>query len=111
MIGSSGPLVLGHTTPHVFGMFEMRLIRVDVNGIELDDIGRMIRADLSFTLKQGNKKKFKKQSAQFPGESAKAVLRFWCENPSELPKQYESAVKISPDKNVKKLWKKRRDKK
>ncbi len=65
----------------------------------------------TFTLTQVNKKKFKKQSAQFPGESAKEILRFWCENPDELPKQYESAVKISPDKNVKKLWKKRRDKK
>ncbi len=111
MIGSSGPLVLGRTYagansyPRVFGQFQMQLTEVKVNNVELDDFGRMLKADVDFTLTQ-SKKKAKKVANKFPGQSAKEVLKFWCENPDELPKQYESAVKISPDKNVKKMWKK-----
>lgn len=117
MIGSSGPLVLGRTSPtagsypRVFGVYEMRLTKVGVDGVMLDNLGRMLSATVSFTLTQIKKKKFKKQSAKFPGQSAKEVLKFWCENPKELPKQYESAVKISPDPNVKKMWKKKREEK
>ena len=113
MIGSSGPLVLGRTHPtagsypRVFGMYEMRLTKVSVNSVELDNFGRMLSATVNFTLTEIKKKKFKQQSAKFPGQSAKEVLKFWVENPKEIPKQYESAVKISPDPNVKKMWKKR----
>ncbi len=113
MIGSSGPLVLGRThptansAPRVFGMYEMRLTKVGVDGMTFDDLGRAMSATVNFTLTQVKKKKFKKQSAKFPGQSAKEILKFWCENPDEIPKQYESAVKISPDRNVKKMWKKR----
>lgn len=115
MIGSSGPLVLGRTYPgansypRVFGKYEMQLTKVDVNNVELDDLGRMMKAEVGFTLTQTKKKKVKKTSNKFPGQSAKEILKFWCENPDEIPKQYESAVKISPDRNVKKMWKKRKE--
>ncbi len=115
MIGSTGPLVFGRTHPtansypRVFGMFDMRLTEVAVSGVAFDDLGRMLSATVNFTLKQVKKKKFRKQAAKFPGESAKEVLRFWTENPKQIPKEYESAVKMSPDKNVKEMWKKRKE--
>lgn len=117
MIGSTGPLVLGRTHPtagsypRVFGVYEMRLTKVAVDGVTLDNLGRMLSATVTFTLTQLKKKKFKQQAAKFPGQSAKEVLKFWCENPGEIPKQYESAVKISPDPNVKKMWKKKQEEK
>jgi len=115
MIGSSGPLVLGRTYPgtnaypRVFGKYEMQLTKVDVSAVEFDNLGRWLKADVAFTLTQTKSKKVKKASNKFPGQSAKEVLKFWVENPDEIPKQYESAVKISPDPNVKKMWKKRKE--
>ena len=88
----------------------MQLTKVAVDGVQVDDLGRMTCATVGFTLTQA-KKKIKKQSNKFPGQSAKEILKFWVENPDELPKQYESAVKISPDPWVKKLWKKKKEEK
>ena len=115
MVGASGPLVIGRVKegisdayPRVFGEYEMQLTKASVSNVEIDELGRMIKAVVSFTLTETKGKKVKKAATQHPGASAKAIFQYWKENPTDLPKRYLSAVKVSPTKAAKKALKNRK---
>ena len=68
----------------------------------------MTKAIVSFTLKQTKGKKVKKKAAEYPGESAKAIMQYWKQNPEDVPKRFVSALKVSPTKAAKKILKLRK---
>jgi hypothetical protein len=124
MIGCAGPLVLGRqryaadpitgeqrlvSYPRVLTVYQMQLTDVKIGSTELDELGRMTKATVDFTLKEATDKKIIKASIQFPGESAKELLKFWLEDPSKVPDEYWSALDVSPDPNVKAMVKQKKE--
>lgn len=95
MIGYSAPLVLGReypaqdpTTgewylaawPRIWGLFEMQLSKVQVSDTEMDELGRMTKATVRFTLTQTTQKAAIKASITSPGDATLLLLQNWVKN-------------------------------
>lgn len=112
MMGSSSPLVIGTeyydkvtgemtSWPRVLGVFQMQLTKIGVSNTELDDIGRMIKAEVSFTLKETTEEAVKKAAIQYPSAATLSYLQSWAKTPfiyTEVdPKTYTK--KTNPKKS------------
>lgn len=92
MMGSSSPLVVGTeyydkvtgemtSWPHVLGVFQMQLTKIKVSETELDDIGRMTKATVSFTLKETTDEAVKKAAISSPSAATLSYLQSWAKTP------------------------------
>jgi hypothetical protein len=112
MMGSSSPLVIGTeyydkvtgemtSWPHVIGVFQMQLTKISVSETELDDIGRMTKAKVAFTLTETTEEAVKKAAIQSPSAATLSYLQSWAKTPfiyTEVdPKTYTK--KTNPKKN------------
>ncbi len=95
MIGSCGPLIIGcdyyaedpqtgqiylASQPRILGVHQMQLTKMKVSETELDEIGRMTKATVQFTLKECTDAKVTKALAAFPGEKQKEMIAGWVAN-------------------------------
>jgi len=95
MIGYSAPLVLGREYyatdpktgqiylacyPRIWGIFEMQLTKVQVSDTELDELGRLTKATVKFTLSQTTNKAAIKASITSPGDATLLLLQNWVKN-------------------------------
>ncbi len=123
MIGYVGPLVIGceyfsedpqtgetylASYPRVLTSYNMQLKKVQVSSTELDEIGRIIKATVSFTLAETTDSKVIKACIAYPNDATKALLTTWVEDPSKVPDEYWSALKLSPDPHVKAMVKQKK---
>lgn len=112
MMGASSPLVIGTeyydkvtgemtSWPRVLGVFQMQLTKISVSNTELDDIGRMIKADVKFTLTETTDKNVKKAAISYPSAATLSYLQSWAKVPfiyTEVdPKTFTK--KTNPKKN------------
>jgi hypothetical protein len=92
MMGSSSPLVIGTeyydkvtgemtSWPRVLGVFQMQLTKISVSNTELDDIGRMTKADVKFTLSETTDKAVKKATISYPSAATLSYLQSWAKVP------------------------------
>lgn len=127
MIGYVGPLVIGceyfaedpktgetylAAYPRVLTSYNMQLKKVQVASTEMDEIGRLTKATVTFTLVETTDSKVIKACISYPNEATKAILTTWVEDPSKVPDEYWSALNSSPDPHVKAMVKQhKKDKK
>lgn len=92
MMGNSSPLVIGTeyydkvtgemtSWPHVLGVFQMQLTKITVSDTELDDIGRMTKAKVGFTLKETTDKAVQKAAISYPSAATLSYLQSWAKTP------------------------------
>ncbi len=120
MLGYVGPLVVGceffatdpqtgevymANYPRVLTIYQMQLKKIQVGSTEMDEIGRLTKATVSFTLAETQDQAIIKASLQNPSESMKKLLQLWVEDPSKVPESYWSALKVCPDPHVKAMVK------
>ena len=66
MIGNAAPLVIAnYDAPMVWGSFYMQLTKVGTADVEMDEVGRITQATVTFTLSEAQDKKVKKQAMTF----------------------------------------------
>lgn len=105
MIGNAAPLVIAnYDAPMVWGSFYMQLTKVATSDVEMDEVGRITQAKVSFTLSEAQDKKVKKQAVTYPAGSTSAILQQFVKSGS-VPDQFKSALKICPDPQIKALLK------
>lgn len=95
MIGYSAPLVLGReyyatdpetgetylaAWPRIWGLFEMQLTKVQVSGTEMDELGRLLKAAVKFTLNQTTNKASIAASMTSASDATKLLLQNWVKN-------------------------------
>ena len=91
--------------PRVLTVYQMQLKKIQVGSTEMDEIGRLTKATVSFTLAETQDQAIIKASLQNPSESMKKLLQLWVEDPSKVPESYWSALKVCPDPHVKAMVK------
>lgn len=105
MIGYAAPLVLAnYSSPMVWGSFYMQLTGVSTSNVYMDEVGRITEATVQFTLEESQDKKLQKQAVTYPAGSTNEIIKAFVAN-GEIPDEFESALKISPDPDVKALIK------
>lgn len=123
MVGNVGPLVIGceyfavdpktgetylAAYPRVLTSYGMQLKKYAVSGVEMDEIGRLTKATVTFTLTETTDSAVIKASMQNPTEGMKELLQKWVKDPSQVPDEYWSALKVSPDPHVKAMVKQKK---
>ena len=109
MMGSSSPLVIGQeyydkvtgeltSWPRVLGVFQMQLTKVKVSNTELDDIGRLTKAKVSFTLAETTDKSVLKSAISYPSAATLSYLQSW----GRVPFIYTEVTNVTEKSNPKK---------
>lgn len=95
MIGYSAPLILGReyyakdpatgleylaAWPRIWGLYEMQLTKVQVSSTELDELGRLLKATVKFTLTQTTQKAAITASFTSPSDGVLLLLQNWVKN-------------------------------
>ena len=121
MIGYSAPLVLGReyyatdpetgetylaVWPRIWGLFEMQLTKVQVSSTELDEIGRLMKATVKFTLTQTKNAASIAASMTSASDGTKLILQNWVKNGYTY-----TAVPIPEGEKEKKAYNKQNPKK
>ena len=105
LIGFAAPLVIANwNKPLIWGSFYMQLTALSTSEVFMDETGRILEAKVTFTLSETKDKKVKKQAVTYPAASTAAILQYF-KTTANIPKQFTSALKISPDKEIKALLK------